>query len=165
MTHRNRRVPPRKNPGEEQQAPPPAAPVAAVIPWKLLVITTGITTVTGYVILELVRGAHRSLARRREEKIASANPGLMAGQADAPQPVQPPGSLPNGNFQLPLPEGFDPMDVAGPGQVGFGQPRQLVDVNNPMGQLQHQLNQQAQATDARLLRIENLLSAHRAQTG
>ena len=69
------------------------------------------------------------------------------------------------HLQLPLPEGLDPMDVGGPGQVGFGQPRQLVDVNNPVGQLQHQLNQQAQATDARLLRIENLLSAHRAQTG
>lgn len=163
MTHRNRRVPPRSNPGEEQAPPQPQA--APVIPWKLLVITTGITTVSGYLFLELIRSAHRAISRKREEKIASANPALMAGQADAPVPVQPPGPLPNGNFQLPLPDGTNPMDVAGPGQMGFGQPRPLVDVNNPMGQLQHQVHQQAAATDARLNRIENLLQSHYSQTG
>jgi hypothetical protein len=129
----------------------------------MLVITTGITTVTGYLFLEAIRTVHRTLSRRREEKVAAANPGLAAGQFDAQAP-QAAGSLPNGSFQLPLPNGANPVDVAGPAQVGFAQPR-LVDVNNPLGQLQHQMQQQAAASDARFQRLENLLQNHYGKAG
>ena len=163
MDKRNRRVPPRSNPGQEQQQQAQAPPPVATIPWKLLVVSTGITTIFGYVFLEGIRMVHRGIARRREDRMAAATPGLSAGQADA-MPPPAPGSLANGSFQLPLPSGANPVDVAGPPQVGFGQPR-LVDVNNPLGQLQHQMQQQAAVSDARFNRIESLLQNHYGRSG
>lgn len=121
-----------------------------VIPWKALIITTAITTVSGYVFLELIRTAHRAIKHRREEAIAAAS--------NPPEPkTAPPGRLQDGTFQLPLPDGAMPMQMSGPAHGGFARPN-LVDVNNPMGAIQHQMQQQARATDARLRRIEQMLA-------
>lgn len=153
MSPRNRRVPPRGNPDEQQQAAGAQTTVqTGTIPWKTLVFTTAITTVSGYVFLEIIRAVHRGIKERREEKIAAANP-----EQQRPPANDAPGRLDNGTFQLPLPQGAAPAQMSGPPHVGFARPT-LVDVNNPVGALQHQMQQQAQATDARLRRIEDLLA-------
>lgn len=167
-SQRNRRVPPRGNPdeGQQQQHFTGSQVQSGTIPWKLLIITTGVTTVTGYVILEGIRGLHRHFTRRREEKLSEANPEIEA---------EPPGRLDNGNFQLPVPEGAMPAPMSGPAHGGFAspqapphpghaqgrapahQPAPFVDVNNPMGALQHQFQQHQAVTDQRFHRLEQLL--------
>jgi hypothetical protein len=155
---RNRRVPPKGNPGEpgtQQQQFQTGQPVAT-IPWKTLILTTGITTLTGYVMLELLRGVHRYVKRRSETIAGAKNP--------KPEDERPPGALPNGTFQLPLPDGTQPTDFAGPPHAGFGSPR-LADVNNPVGRLQHELHQYQHQMDARFNRIEQMLNQHYGATG
>jgi hypothetical protein len=152
---RNRRVPPRGNPDETEQKQQfhTGTPPLAAIPWKLLIITTGVTTITGYLFLEGIRALH-GLVKRRSASIASSkNP-------EESQEQRPPGALPNGAFQLPLPHGAEQTDLVGPAHGGFAIPR-LTDVTTPIGRLQHDQTQ----TDARLQRIENLLNGHYGDTG
>ena len=157
---RNRRVPPRGNPDEgEQQQFTTASPQTATIPWTTLIITTGLTTITGYVFLETIRGVHRYFKGRREEKLAALNPH---------PPEQPPGSLPNGSFQLPVPDGTRVPDLSGTGHGGFAtiQRAPLTDVSTPLGQVRHEVRQYQTHVDSRFDRIERLLNAaHYGETG
>lgn len=155
---RNRHVPPKGNPDEgQQQQSHTATPPIAAIPWRMLIITTGVTTVTGYLFLEGIRSLHRYLRSRGEAIASSANPPHAQEQI-------PPGSLPSGAFQLPLPDGELAADLSGPPHGGFGSPR-LSDVSTPIGRLQHDVSLHQRNMDARLARIERMLSQHYGATG
>lgn len=156
MQTRNRRVPPRGNPDETQQQQASTGTTTTfttqVIPWRTLLITTGFSTVVGYIFLEVIRAAHGYVRRRREADILTTNPPARTT----------PGRLENGIFQLPTPEGVVHTPMSGPGFAGFARPQpqaqpQLVDVNNPMGAFQHQLAQMQRHTDQRFQRLEQML--------
>ncbi len=151
-TPRNRRVPPKGNPDEQAQQQGQTTFQTARIPWSTLIITTGLTTVTGYLFLEGIRAVHRWAKARGEVDLAAANPEGLA--------ATPPGRLPNGNFQLPLPEGAEQFQMSGPAHGGFARPQ--ADPSTPLGQMQQQMQQQLhherQATDARLQRLEHMMA-------
>lgn len=150
---RNRRVPPKGNPGEPTAGQQfyTGQPMTAQIPWRTLILTTGITTLTGYVMLEILRSAHRYVKNRHLAIAGAKNP--KAGEEARP------GALPNGTFQLPLPDGTAPVEFSGPPHGGFAAP-QLVDVNSPIGRLQHDLHRYQGQIDARFNRIEQMLGRH-----
>lgn len=96
---RRRRIPPRQQNPETAPAPVPAPAVhqLAQIPWLALIITSGVTTLTSYALMELVRATHRSIQRRREQKREEAM------SLNPRKPVAVPGIKPGGAFQLPEP--------------------------------------------------------------
>lgn len=94
-----RRAPPR-NP--DPQVPQTYAPATAVaIPWGQIILTTAITTVTGYVVIEVIRMLHQSVVRRRHAK-ADADLAAAASRPALPNA----GLQPNGSFVMPRPEHF-----------------------------------------------------------
>jgi len=158
---RNRRVPPKGNPGEQQQQGQQFyTGQQMAIPWKTLVLTTGITTLTGYVMLEVLRGLHRYFKHRSLGHVGAMNPQPQGGGQDERHP----GALPDGSFQLPIPQGTTQPSFSETPHGGFAAP-QLVDVNNPVGRLQHDFGQYQSEINARLSRIEHAMSGGYGATG
>lgn len=123
--------------------------------WGSLILFAMLTSGVGLLTAEGLRALFGWVKSRRK--------GIEA--YDPPARANPPGRLENGNFQLPLPDGVQPQPISGPAYTGFGRP-QLVDVNNPMGILQHQMqqqHQQMQQQDYRLARMEAMLAQSVAQ--
>lgn len=155
-TPRNRRVPPKGNPGNGPDQSATTVVQSAQIPWTTLIVTTGITTISGYLFLEAIRATHRWFKAKREI------PGLTTQNPEHTLAAGPPGTLPTGTFQLPMPDGAQPSPVAGPSHLGFAHPhypgQRQQQPQNPLGQLQHQMVQAQRATDARLRRIEQMIA-------
>lgn len=156
-----RRVPPRGNPSEPTPTASPGFVTAPPSGWGSLILFAMLTSGVGLLTAEGLRALFGWVKSRRK----------APADYDNPARAIPPGRLENGNFQLPLPDGVRPQPMSGPPHVGFARP-QLVNVNDPMGLLQHQLAQQqaqmqqlAQQQDYRLTRIESLLSQPTGQTG
>jgi hypothetical protein len=172
---RNRRVPPRPNPEPAEAAKQPGyTQQVAQIPWLTLVLTTGLTTLTGYAFIELAKGAHRALKRRREEKTDA-----ILTDANPPTKLPAPGVKPNGTFALPMPGGRDGRMTV-PAHVGFAAPgpggfqemplpseyqNPLTDVSTPDGRLRHEFKSLQYNVDGRLARIEAMLQRHHEGTG
>lgn len=166
-----RRVPPKGNPGEQPTAAPSSSFVTAPPSgWGSLILFAMLTSGVGLLTAEGLRALFGWVKSRRK----------APADYDNPARAIPPGRLENGSFQLPLPDGVRPQPISGPAHVGFARP-QLVNVNDPMGMLQHQLQQQnaqmqqlimqnqqyqqaAQQQDYRLQRMESMLQSV-GQTG
>jgi len=170
---RKRRVPPRRNPEPEAPAQPTYGQQVTQIPWLTLVLTTAATTITGYAMIEILKGGHRAFKRRREEKVEA----ILAEQNPPQEKLPPPGVKPNGTFSLPMPAGQDGgmtvphhMGFAAPGPGGFqemplpaGYNNPLTDVSTPNGQLRHEMKSLQNNVDGRLHRIEQLLMQRRQE--
>lgn len=168
-TERRRRVPPRGNPEGEAPPQPGYTQQVARIPWLTLILTTGLTTLTGYAFIELAKGAHRAIKRRREDKAAA-----ILSETNPPRKELPaPGVKPDGTFHLPVPGAeYEPGTV--PSHVGFGAPgpvpaspyaHPLTDVSTPTGQLRHEVKSLQYNVDGRLARIEAMLAGHYQNEG
>jgi len=170
---RKRRVPPRRNPEPEAPAQPSYGQQVAQVPWLTLVLTTAATTITGYAIIEMLKGGHRALKRRREDKVDA----ILAEQNPTQEKLPPPGVKPNGTFSLPTPGGQEGgmtvphhMGFAAPGPAGFqemplpaGYANPLTDVSAPGGELRHEFKTLQHNVDGRLNRIEQLLLQRRQE--
>lgn len=143
----HRRVPPRGNPnGEHTTVPPNGAQAGATLSIRNMLIFAALTSGVGFLTVEGLRAIF-GWYRGRRERTANA---FVAEQAR----MSPPGRLDNGNFQLPLPDGTPPYQMSGPPHVGFARPQIVPDQSNPLGQLQHYMQQ----TDYRFQRMENLMA-------
>jgi len=153
---RPREAPPRgRAPNPEEAAPQPAnGSVVASIPIVPLVLTTAVTTITGFVVLELIRGGARwlreSWQRKAEDREAALNP---------PKPEHKIGTQPDGSFRLPGPGDFGNAEQTQVRYSGFAQaappaqPRpahtrqHLTDVSTHDGYVEHRLNNVEQKID------------------
>lgn len=160
---RRRRVPPRHQNPEAAPAPLPVVHQLAQIPWLTVIVTSGVTTLTGYAILELVRAAHRSIQRRREAKrdeIMASNP---------PKPVTPPGVKPGGVFQLPEPGPSLETAASVMPYAGFAAP--AANMPYPPQQAHPQqafavaMQAMAHNFEDRMARLEEMVAASRRGTG
>lgn len=148
-----RRAPPRRNP--ETAPVPTATPHATQAPWGMIVLTAAITTVTGYVVLELIKGVHRSIVKRRqgdEDDLTSQNPPKVKGF-----PQQP---MPEFNTHASMRHYSDfaaPMPMRSEAQQHQSH---MTDVSTPVGQLRHEIKSVQHNVDARLSRIEQMLVQH-----
>lgn len=110
-----RRAPPRGNP--DPQVPQTyAQPTAVAIPWGQIILTTAITTVTGYVVIELIRLLHQSVVRRRRAK-ADGDLTALAPASNVSMGYQQ-----NGSFVMPRPQHFGMGPMMGPPGVAPSNP-------------------------------------------
>ena len=173
---RSRRVPPRANPEPAAPPQPTYGQQVAQIPWLTLILTTGVTTLAGYTFIELAKGAHRAIKRRREQEHEA-----ILAEKNPPKPqLPPPGMKPNGTFGLPMPGDAGGGRMTVPAHAGFAAPipggfqempmatehrNPLTDVSTPNGQLRHEFKSLQHNVDGRLARIEQMLANHYGETG
>lgn len=166
----NRRPPPRRNPEPEVAAnQAPIKTQVMQVPWVTLVVTTAITTLTGYAVLELIKYGHRAFQRRRQAEADALT-------ASNPKPAQLPamGMRGDGTFSLPTPaHSFAPAESNVRPFTGFAAPApapqapaqrpnggHLTDVSTPTGYIEHQvksMQQQQYEINARMQQLEQLL--------
>lgn len=154
-----RRVPPRGNPDEPAQPQMTFGQQVSEVPWGVVILTTAVTTLAGYLTIEGIRALHAAVRRRRERELEDDNPPVARAQ---PQAFY--GARPDGSFLLPGPEDMD--HVVSPITTGFGQPLRYAHAPaNPQpqptshGHAHSHAGGREMSMDERLARIESVLLA------
>lgn len=152
---RRRRVPPRSNPDPTpKEAPPGFRQQVSEVPWSIVILTTAVTTVAGYLTIEGIRSLHGAFRRRREAAALAEN--AKAIPEAAPLPV---GIQSDGSFRL-----------MGPGDTNvtatrFGpQPEQTYAPSanhSPAGPTSGQVHYELQTLNQRLANLERAIMAGR----